>query len=151
MPVSPKKKPLLVGEANPYGGDPYFALYPSPEGCSGHRLCCLILGMERAVYLEVFDRQNLCPSRWDMRAARKRAQELRTYKGPLILFGAKVARAFEFDPFEPFTIADGGKTLVLPHPSGLSQFWHLQDAIPKTRLLMAQIVPEIAHLLGEVD
>ena len=151
MPVSPRKKPLLVGESNPYRGDPYYALYPLPEGCSGHRLCCLILGMRRKDYLEVFERTNLCPEQWNMRVVREWAQELRTYRGPLILLGAKVARAFEFDPFEPYTIADGGKTLVLPHPSGLSRFWDDPDAIPKTRLLVAQVAPEVAHLLGQAE
>lgn len=54
-------KVTLIGESNPHSYTPYHALYPSPEGCSGHRLCCLILGMRPLDYLEVFNRVNLCP------------------------------------------------------------------------------------------
>lgn len=144
-------KPLLVGEANPYGGDPHFALYPAPDGCSGHRLCCLILKMRRADYLREFERKNLCPHKWNLREAREHAAELRTWRAPLILFGAKVAMAFEFDPFEPFTVSDGGKTLVLPHPSGLCRTWQEPDAFVRARELVAKVCPSIAHLLGVSD
>ena len=43
MPKTIDCKVVLVGEQNPYGPDPEFALYPAPEGSSGHRLCCQIL------------------------------------------------------------------------------------------------------------
>jgi hypothetical protein len=36
---------LLLGEANPYGGDPRYALYPEPEGSSGWRLCHMVMGL----------------------------------------------------------------------------------------------------------
>jgi hypothetical protein len=142
-----ESKPLLVGESNPYGSDPRFALYPAPDGCSGHRLCCLVLGMRRADYLREFERKNLCDGPWDMLAARRRAQELRTWKAPIILLGAKVARAFEFDPFEPFVVTDGGRTLVLPHPSGRCRVWNDPLAVGRTRALVAEVVPQVAHLL----
>lgn len=145
------QKPLLVGEQNPYGGDPYFALYPAPDGCSGHRLCCLILGMRRVDYLRSFERRNLCDGPWNMELARCRAQELRTWKAPIILLGSKVARAFEFDPFEPFTVADGGKTLILPHPSGRCQLWNQKNAVSRARVMVAEMVPSVAHLLGGGD
>jgi hypothetical protein len=151
MPTAKRAKPLLVGEQNPYGGDPYFALYPSPEGCSGHRLCCLILGMRRAAYLDSFDRKNLCDGKWDMRLARRWAQELRTWPAPIILLGSKVARAFEFVPFEPFTVQDGGKTLILPHPSGLCRMWNEPGSFARARLFVAQVVPSVSHLLGAAD
>ncbi len=154
MPISKKQtnvKPLLVGEQNPYGGDPEYALYPVPEGCSGQRLCCLILGMYRKDYLAAFERKNLCDGRWDMCLARKRAQELRTWGAPIVLLGSKVARAFGHDPFEPFTVADGGKTLVLPHPSGLCRLWNEAGAVDRARSLVAQVIPSVAHLLGSAD
>jgi hypothetical protein len=148
MPRSLKSKPLLVGESNPYGGRPYYALYPAPDGCSGHRLCTLILGMPRSKYLEVFARTNLCSGPWLMAEAYENAQKLRVWKAPIILFGSKVSLAFEFRPFEPFTVADGGKTLVLPHPSGLCRMWSEPGAIERARALVAEVVPEVAHLLG---
>jgi hypothetical protein len=45
-------KPLLVGESNPYGGDPAFALYPSPPGCAGLR-------HQRARTVPMIDRERL--------------------------------------------------------------------------------------------
>ncbi len=143
------EKPLIVGEMNPYGADPYYALYPAPDGCSGHRLCSLILGMHRKTYLESFDRVNLCDGKWSMPAARKRAQELFTYKGKIIALGAKVARAFEFNPFEPFVISS--HILVLPHPSGLCRLWHEPGAFEKARLRVAELCPELMASLGIGD
>ncbi len=147
-------RPLLVGESNPYGSDPYFALYPSPEGCAGHRLCCVVLGMRRADYLDAFDRVNLCAGRWSLREARRHAKELRTWPAPIILFGARVTHAFEFGPFEPFTmadpftVADSGKTLVLPHPSGLCRTWNEPGRFAQARRMVASLLPHLAHLLG---
>lgn len=122
----------LVGEANPYGSDPYFALYPAPDGCSGHRLCCLILGMSRADYLSTFDRVNLCPHQWDARGAAARASTLSGRK--CILLGSKVARAFEL-PFHPFTLFRKDTLLVLPHPSRLCRLWNVPGNIDLARRL----------------
>lgn len=143
-------KPVLVGESNPYGGDPAFALYPAPDGCSGHRLCCLILGMRRAAYLEAFGRVNLCAGPWRARAARDAAKAL--WDAPsaprLVLLGAKVSAAFQV-PFVPFEISEGGTMLVLPHPSGLNRMWGEPGAFAKARAAVAAFVPEIAHLIGK--
>lgn len=146
-------KPVLIGEVNPYGGDPYYALYPAPDGCAGHRLCCLILGMGRAAYLDAFERTNLCERRWSMPAARKRAEELADgglsgddEEQPLILLGAKVAKAFElpFRPYEQF----GEDLLVLPHPSGLCRLWSEASAIERARAAVRAFAPHLAHLIG---
>lgn len=142
---------MLVGELNPYGGGPEFALYPAPDGCSGHRLCCLVLGMRRTDYLRVFHRINLCDGKWSLPAARRKAAIFRTHPAPMILLGAKVARAFEFDPFEPFTVADGGNTLVLPHPSGLCRLWNESGAFERAQMLVRQVPPDIGYLLGIYD
>lgn len=141
-------KPLLVGEQNPYGGDPQFALYPAPEGCSGHRLCCLVLKMRRTDYLREFERVNLCDGGWNMREARVRARKLRAWGAPVVLLGAKVARAFEFHPFRPFTVLDDGKVLVLPHPSGLCRTWNESGAFERARALVTSVAPGVAHLIG---
>jgi hypothetical protein len=149
MPVSKKvvrPKPLLVGEANPYGGDPYYALYPAPDRCSGHRLCCLILGMRRADYLREFDRKNLCPHKWNLREAKQHAEQLLDSDRSIVLLGAKVTSAFGMN-FTPFNIF-GGRLLVLPHPSGLCRMWSVPDAFERARRLVAEVLPTIAHLLG---
>ena len=126
-------KPILIGELNPYGPDPEFAMYPSPRGCAGWRLCHLVLKMDPDDYLEAFDRRNLLvASKWSAPRAREAAAQLvRESNGaPLILLGAKVAAAFilTFQPFStgelPFRFAPPGFSLaqryvMLPHPSGL--------------------------------
>lgn len=145
-------KPLLVGEANPYGGDPEFALYPHPRGCSGHRLCEKVMGLTDREYLARFDRVNLCPERWVGKQARARADALRAeYRGGvLVLLGAKVTRAFGllFDPFLverrgpvwPATASDAHTTtcVVLPHPSGLSRAWNAPGAFDRARAALRE-------------
>lgn len=146
------QKPILVGEANPYGGDPQFALYPAPDGCSGHRLCTLILGMSRRSYLDSFERVNLCPQKWDARVAIASALRLEGRVGypRFILLGAKVCRAF-LVPFRPFTQRNTSartQILILPHPSGLSRSWNDPNAVGRARRAMSEFCPELAHLIG---
>lgn len=141
------KKPLLVGESNPYGSDPKYALYPAPDGCSGHRLCCLILGMRRRDYIASFDRVNLCDGKWSIGDARMKALSLWSNPGRFILLGSKVCKAWE-TPFIPFSVIDGGTCLVLPHPSGLCRIWNEPDAIARARDAVAQFAPELKPLLA---
>ena len=136
----------LVGESNPYGADPQFALYPSPEGSAGERLCCLILGMYRKPYLEVFDRVNLCAGRWSTKDARAKAE---TLTGRLILFGGKVCQGFGVE-YLPFCYVSP-EMIVLPHPSGRCRTWNNPRAIPKARELVAAFAPEVAEMLGKYD
>jgi hypothetical protein len=135
-------KPLIVGESNPYGGDDYYALYPAPAGCSGHRLCC----MDPDDYLEAFDRCNLCRGPWRIAAARDAAACLRQGGGPLILLGAKVASGFGL-PFAPFTTPDN-RTLILPHPSGRNPVWGQPGVIEKTRAAVIALAPALASAIG---
>ncbi len=143
-------KPVLIGESNPYGADPHFALYPVPDGCSGHRLCCLVLGMHRTRYLDAFDRVNLCAGEWNLRQARATAVELiqeRMGEARLILLGAKVCAAFGV-AFVPFTVADG-ILLRLPHPSGLCRLWAEPGAFLRAREAVAMFAPEVVGELGQ--
>jgi len=126
-------RPWLIGESNPYGSDPRAALYPSPSGSAGHRLCCSILGMTAHGYLRAFERRNLVVgAKWSAPAAREAAARILEERGdaPLVLLGAKVCAAFGV-AFQPFSIVGGtslGPTAVpaavLPHPSGLSRAWN---------------------------
>lgn len=142
----------LVGESNPYGGDEEYALYPSPDGCSGHRLCCLILAMRRTDYLREFDRVNLCVGPWRLRDARTRAQEIRRANhvrgGKLVLLGAKVCKAFGVE-YAPFTADD--VQAVLPHPSGLCRTWNLEGAYEGARVTVAKLAPHLTQFLGKAD
>lgn len=135
-------KPTIIGESNPYGGDPYYALYPAPDGCSGHRLCCLILGMHRHDYLSAFERANLCVGKWSLKAARLETQK---YSGRLILLGSKVASAFGY-PFSPFRRY--GHHLILPHPSGLCRLWNEPMAFASAMIAVSELAPELKDLIG---
>lgn len=143
---------MLVGESNPYGGDPDFALYPAPDGCSGHRLCCLILGMRRSDYMREFSRRNLCDGPWHISEARQHAVHLLREGAEdgrrFILLGSKVASAWGL-PFRPFEVEDG--MVLLPHPSGLCRLWNEPGAFLRARALVAREIPWIAHLLGTTD
>lgn len=133
-------KPLLVGECNPYGPDPEFALYPAPDGSAGHRLATKILGLSRKDYLKRFDRINLCSGRWSIRAARAEAQRLcdAGEHETFVLFGSKVASAFLPGPYAPFRIHEhcAGRFVVLPHPSGLSRGWDAPGSFERARALL---------------
>lgn len=148
-------RPLLVGESNPYGTDPKFALYPAPERSAGYRLCVEIFGMVRAEYLRRFDRANLCEGSYSTVKARAGFEALLgEYREAVILLGSKVCAAARVG-FEPYTIQryrvdvpepgrrfvepdpTGHLTIVvLPHPSGLCRMWNEPGAIDRARSAM---------------
>lgn len=139
-------RPLLVGESNPYGSNPEFALYPLPERSAGGRLCRLVLGMRMAEYLRSYDRANLCAGKWAAAAARAEAARLATSRtAPIVLLGARVAAAFALG-FGPFTVrqqrivGDGvvwdATIVVLPHPSGLCRLWNEPGAFERARAVL---------------
>jgi hypothetical protein len=148
-------RPLLIGEANPYGGDPEFALYPAPPNCAGDRLCRKVMGLDPDDYLDRFDRTNLCPREWRAREARERASTIQIERkgGVLVLLGAKVTRAFGIF-FVPFLVEQRGPVwpaddtcttyVVLPHPSGLSRAWHAPGSFDMARetLRKAGVLPQ---------
>ena len=143
-------KPLLVGEANPYGGDPEFALWPVPKGCAGERLCRKVMGLDEEVYLARFDRVNLCPRKWSREVAEAKAQEIQWERAGhvIVLLGAKVTRAFglAFDPFarvNRVVHTEISKYVILPHPSGLSRSWNVAGAYDRARavLVAAGVLP----------
>lgn len=144
-------KPILVGESNPYGGDPAFALYPAPDGCSGHRLATLILGMSRKDYLDSFERVNLCVGKWSIGAARERVCELRRGDSlRFVLCGRKVSDAFgvTFAPHNAFWCG-GDHFAVIPHPSGLCRLWNEPRAFEKARSAVLIVAPELAGKIKE--
>ncbi len=141
-------KPLLVGESNPYGADPAFALYPLPAHASGGRLA-KILGMSRGEYLRTFDRVNLLAAvstdgRWDIRAARAAVDRI---AHPVrVLLGAKVAAAHGV-PFQPFTTwyqyplsGEKGTWLILPHPSARCRIWNDPGAAVRARVAVERLL-----------
>jgi hypothetical protein len=129
-------KILLVGEANPYGGDPGMALYPLPERASGHRLCVDIMQLSHRDYLQRFDRINLSPFRWRTKEALQHAGEIMRSGQRCVLLGAKVAKAFGYQ-FIPFVTIDL-RFLILPHPSGLCRLWNQPGAYDRARLALRE-------------
>ncbi len=126
-------RPMIVGEANPYGGDPRFALYPRPRGAAGYRLCSYVLGLAALDYLARFDRINLCPEEWHGPTAREHAAEIKA-SAPHgrwhVLLGARVAKAFGAtsatarNPVKVYGWLNGGGLVAIPHPSGRCRLWN---------------------------
>ena len=140
--------PLLVGETNPYGADPHFALYPEPRGCAGWRLCVPILGLAPDVYLARFDRANLLATgSWSEPAARRAASALAATgdeRRMFVLLGAKVTAAFQphfattLIPFQRYFLGRS-PVVVLPHPSGRCRVWGQKpDAVARARALVLE-------------
>jgi hypothetical protein len=142
---------ICVGEMNPYGASPEFALYDSPPNCAGHRLR-RILGLSSDHYLALH-RTNLCIGDWSKDQAKQRVRELLSPDAPwrvIVLLGRKVTEAFEkvaLDaPLIPFTsrACCPGMTLVsLPHPSGRNaSSWNpkLQE---RARQMLRELAPEV--------
>jgi hypothetical protein len=149
----------LVGEHNPYGSDPRFALYPYPPNSAGGRLA-RVLGIDRRGYLGAFERRNLLDvERWSAPAARDAAARVRAEMADgdsAVLLGARVAAAFGFT-FEPLRVhrrfADGrgdpdlearlGQRgiafLLVPHPSGRSRAWNDPALAPRVRAAVAAL------------
>lgn len=148
-------KILIIGELNPYGGNPDFAMYPSPARSAGHNLCCKIMGMKEDDYLELFDRANLCTFEYKKKEARKKALELRGKYDRMILLGKKVTSAFDLE-FVSFcgqrVIYQEGEPekrfLVLPHPSGRNTIWNWPESIDRARAALIGFMPEHVDKLG---
>jgi hypothetical protein len=143
---------LLLGECNPYGPDPEFALYCEPPGCSGHRLR-LILGLPVPAYLGLH-RKNLCDGDWSTKSAQARAFELLSPPVPwqvIVLLGRKVTRTFEklaldsvpLVPFSARTCCPGMTLVSLPHPSGQNAALWPSRARERARQILQALAPEV--------
>lgn len=144
----------LIGEDNPYGDDPFFALYPLPTNASGGRLA-RILGLTNNEYMALFERRNLCAKKWSMKEARKTAAAIyHESKGaPIVLLGKKVATAFDvgdeplFEVAKPwargaltfFVSQHRPRILLLPHPSGRNRVWNESGARDRARIGLSRL------------
>lgn len=145
----------LIGESNPYGADPRYALYPLPKHASGGRLA-RILGMGEDEYLAAFERRNLLTGdKWSAPRAREADATLLRDTAPgdrLVFLGTKVAAAFGVDYkthlCEPSRLVMGpdakGRAalifyVVIPHPSGLNRAWADPALAPRVRAAVEQL------------
>lgn len=145
---------VLLGEDNPLSDAPEHALYPFPEGCSGHRLM-KIFGLPEDKYLTIH-RANLCAHEaFSMREARRRAQIFCADPSApwrvIVLLGRKVADAFYYERdffthgVEPTTATwTRPITLVsLPHPSGRVLLWNKHETRLRAREIMRDLAPDL--------
>lgn len=157
---------LLVGEDNPYGADPRFALYHKPRHASGNRLR-QHLGLRDVTY-ERLRKINLCANRWHAEEARRRAAAIRREASPygdgavmdwaawpraIILLGAKVRGAFGFEATEFFSVVSEPKVVpvfvVLPHPSGRNRLWNQPGARESAQAVLRKVAPGVPW--GEIN
>jgi hypothetical protein len=142
----------LIGEDNPYGSDPQFALYCYPPRCSGSNLR-RFLGLPQHQYLALH-RMNLCASgAWSMKEARRRAQLVCSDPSApwrvIVMLGRKVADAFGYEAsFFTHGVApqtDSTMLLVsLPHPSGRNAGSWSGRAPDRARQILRELAPEVA-------
>lgn len=140
---------LLVGEDNPYGADPRFALYHKPRHASGNRLR-QHLGLRDSTY-EKLAKINLCTKAWTIVEARVRALSVKYQVSRdldvIVLLGAKVRGAFGFAETEFFGVVSEPGVIpvfvVLPHPSGLSRPWNQPGAREEARKILKRVAPTV--------
>lgn len=142
---------ILVGEDNPYGSDPRYALYDEPKHSAGGRLRRMVFGIPKRVYFdrELFERGNLCTGKWKMKEARQQAYAVLRERpdATIIMFGRKVATAFSplvgarTPPLECFEVRD--RLMSLPHPSGLNRQWADPETLKAVRYLLTAHLPHI--------
>lgn len=139
----PRRRPLIIGEHNPYRSDSHYDLYPAPRGSAGYRLAKHVLGLSRIAYMNAYDRVNLCHgATWTMKEARSswaRIQSEESDRPGLILCGSKVCKVVgcRFYPYAAVDVELSGgvqvTAVVLPHPSGRSSFWNEPGAYEQAR------------------
>lgn len=154
----------IVGELNPYGADPRYALYHEPAGASGDRLR-RILGLTVRSYVSL-TKYNLCVGKWSAPLARERAAEIWDEHRTIIMLGSKVRSGFDDligksgTSSKPplgygFLNDDISHRLIwLPHPSGLNQMWNDRTNVLRSRELVevyAGIPPEVEEFLPAPD
>ena len=151
---------VVVGEMNPYGGDPRYALYDEPVGSAGGRLRRLVFGLRSDTYHRRTRRFNLCTGVWSTAKARASASRILGLCGQddtVVLLGRKVAAAFGLDHLAPFTskaIVHEDRKLalryvLLPHPSGRCRGWNEPGAYELAREMLSAVRPDVPW--GESD
>lgn len=144
-------KPIILGMNNPISSDPAHALYPSPEGCTGHRLWRMLnarTGCSRSEYLEAFERRNLISQKtWpNMGLARAAASEFlrelcsRTEPLTVLVLGAEPRDALRLPRVLVKPVEMYGVTWrLVPHPSGRNLWYNVKGNRETVELLLEEL------------
>jgi hypothetical protein len=149
--ATPRERPgiiLVLGEINPYGNSPEYALWHEPRGASGDRLR-RIMGLSDDEYLEYVARANLCAGHWSTRKAREafRRIDMRSHAA-VIFLGSKVRGACSGPSnFELGVVVTGNDrspvSTSFPHPSGRNRAWGDPVTIERARAALVYLAPGI--------
>ena len=142
-------RPVLIGMNNPLHSEPRYALFPYPEGCTGHRIFSMletrVPGLTRKQYLDAFDRRNVVNGKtWDKKLAREGAAKLeQEFWGSgrtIVLLGNETVAAFAHPRLLLHPQVIGGATWrQVPHPSGRNLWYN--DAT--NRELVARLLEDL--------
>jgi len=131
------RRPILLGESNPYSAALGDALSPRFPNSTGQRLWRLT-GMAEDDYLASFDRRNLCRTRWSSKRAQRAARDLKKHlerDNVIVMLGHKVRRAMGDPP-------RGVQFLFIPHPSGRCRAYNDPSVRRRVRRLLRKLARE---------
>lgn len=147
--------PLVIGMNNPYGADPYYALYPLPRESAGGRLYAMVreaTHLTPSQYVSLFDRMNLVEGPWSYSRAQLAIPGIiQSLAGrQVVLLGKDVQRAFGIQS-DPLTVhrrlvrllpRSEATFYLLPHTSGRNPWYNDPDHRQAAVQLLAQIHEE---------
>jgi len=138
------ERPVFIGMTNPLSDDPARALWPQPDGCTGHRLWLMATagtGISQEEWIEMTDRRNLCIGEWDRRRAMARGAELAQELADrtVVLLGVDAVgctRILDEPLLTPLEWSPLRRWTMIPHPSGLNRWYnnHAHRAAVECRL-----------------
>lgn len=146
-------RPVLIGMNNPI--HPRRPLWPSPAGCTGHRVLALLQRQRPDVteeqYLEAFDRRNLLYEReWDkdkaVRGAERLIKELRNTRRKILVLGETARKLLEIPERARLTEGwwYGCAWRAIPHPSGRCHWYNEDFCRDVVALILQQMYEEYA-------
>jgi len=140
------RRPLIVGESNPYPCAPLAPDFPNSSGARLLRMINEAGTMHSPEYEHAFDRRNLCHRQWSDRVAERAGRALREEleEGDrVVLLGHQVRRAVGVPPLTAFgmMILRGVTYYCVPHPSGLNRLYN----DPAVRRRVGKLLLELAR------
>ena len=145
-------KITIVGMNNPLSRRPEHALWPQPDGCSGHRLWLMATartGITQDEWIAMTDRRNLCTGDWDRDQARLQARAwIPELSGrTTILLGAEVANCFPSTGLMCQWAKSWGSPpraanpwIHIPHPSGRNHYYNDPKNVACVEVLLGDLV-----------